>query len=353
MTVSPRYLTETPGGHTGGSSDGSRDGAPDSAPAAETGEHSTLSSDLISELLTSMRLRGVRYRRVQVGARFGFHFDAKPGRACFHFLAVGSAVLRTEDGTLHELAAGNAVFMPHGASHQLLSGPDIPARGIDSFDAVHLGDAVSGVDTCPSTHPDPGAIFFTGYMDFDLGGMQGLSALMPEVMLVDATGARYPGLMPILASMKREVCSGRVGFAGVLARLAEVAAAMIVRGWVECGCDNSAGLVAALRDPRLARAILALHRKPEHPWTVAELAAECHVSRSVFADRFQATIGMPPLRYATELRMLLAGQWLAQGTLPIQSVASRLGYTSQAAFSRAFKRVTGRPPGASKNAARS
>ncbi|MEU0846325.1 AraC family transcriptional regulator [Streptomyces sp. NPDC005962] len=308
-----------------------------------------LTSDLLSELLTSMRLRGVRYRRVHVGPRFGLNFDAKPGRAYFHFLAVGSAVLRTEDGTVHELSAGNAIFMPHGESHQLLSGPDIPAQGIDSFAAVPLSDAVCAVDVCPSTDPTPSAVFFNGFMDFDLGGMQGLSQLMPDVMLVDAEGQRYPGLIPILTSMRREVCSARVGFAGILARLAEVAAAMIVRGWIECGCDNTSGLVAALRDPRLACAILALHRQPGHHWTVAELAAECNVSRSVFADRFQTTIGIPPLRYATELRMLLAGQWLAQDTLPIQSVAQRLGYTSQAAFSRAFKRVTGRPPGASRD----
>lgn len=311
-----------------------------------------LSSDLISELLTSMRLRGVRYRRVHAGPRFGLHFDATPGRAYFHFLAVGSAVLRTEDGTLHELSAGNAVFMPHGESHQLLSGPEIPVQRMDGFDAVPLSNAVCDVNACPSVDPNPSAIFFNGFMEFDLGGMQGLSKLMPDVMLVDADGKRYPGLMPILTSMRREVCAARVGFAGVLARLAEVAAAMIVRGWVECGCDNSSGLVAALRDPRLACAILALHRRPGHHWTVAELAAECHVSRSVFADRFQSTIGMPPLRYATELRMVLADQWLAQDTLPIHSVAQRLGYTSQAAFSRAFKRVTGRPPGASRDTSR-
>lgn len=333
MTESPQYLIEAPGG-------------------GATAQFA-LSSDLISELLTSMRLSGVRYRRVHAGPRFGLNFDAKPGRASFHFLAVGSAVLRTEDGTVHKLSAGNAVFMPHGESHQLLSGPDIPVRNIDSFDAVSLSDSVCDVDACPSADPAPGAIFFNGSMEFDLGGMQGLSRLMPDVMLVDAEGKRYPGLMPILASMRREVCAERVGFAGILARLAEVAAAMIVRGWIECGCDNTSGLVAALRDPRLACAILALHRRPGHHWTVAELAAECNVSRSVFADRFQTTIGMPPLRYATELRMLLASQWLAQDTLPIQSVAQRLGYTSQAAFSRAFKRVTGRPPGASRDTARS
>ena len=304
-----------------------------------------LSSDLISELLTGMRLRGVQYRRVQTGPAFGIGFAARPGHAYFHYLAVGSAVLRTQDGTLHALSAGNVVLLPQGEAHQLLSSPDAPVQDIGSFAAPPLGDGVYGVDACPSTNPLPSAIFFYGCLEFDLGGMHALGRLMPQLMLVDANGERYPGLLPILASMKGEICSGRIGFAGILARLAEVAAAMIVRGWVECGCDNAAGLVTALRDPRLAHAILALHRQPGRDWTVAELAAQCHISRSVFAERFQATIGMPPLRYATELRMRLASQWLTQDRLSIDAVAEQLGYTSQAAFSRAFKRVTGNPPG--------
>lgn len=323
------------------------------SPDEVDGGQFALSSGLISELLTSMRLRGVQYRRIHAGPRFGLSFTAKPGRAYFHFLAVGSALLRTDDGTFHEISAGNAVFIPHGRAHQLLSGAGVQAQDINSFDSIPLSNAVSDVDACPSADPAPSTILFTGIMEFDLGGMQGLSQLMPAVMVADARGERYPGLMPILTSMRRETCSARVGFAGVLARLAEVVASMIVRGWVECGCDNASGLVAALRDPRLAMALLALHRKPGHRWTVAELAAECHVSRSVFAQRFQATIGMPPLQYATELRILLAGQWLAQDASPIESVALRLGYTSQAAFSRAFKRVTGQPPGARRGASHS
>ncbi|VFR43699.1 Transcriptional regulator, AraC family [plant metagenome] len=311
-----------------------------------------LSSDLISELLTGMRLRGIEYRRIQVGPSFGLRFEARPGHGYFHYLAVGSAVLRMADGSLHELSAGNAAFIPQGAAHHLLSGPDAPAQDIGSFEASPLGDAVSAVDACPSSSVVPSAILFYGCMEFDLGGMQGLGRLMPHLMLVDAASERYPGLLPILASMKGEICSGRVGFAGILARLAEVVAAMIVRGWVECGCENASGLVAALRDPRLARAILALHRQPGRDWTVAELAAECHVSRSVFAQRFEATIGTPPLRYATELRMRLATQWLAQDSVSIEVAAERLGYTSQAAFSRAFKRVTGQPPGAARHGRR-
>jgi AraC-like DNA-binding protein len=185
-------------------------------------------------------------------------------------------------------------------------------------------------------------------MEFELGSIHGLGKLMPGLMLIDADGQRYPGLVPILSTMEREASAARVGFAGILARLADVVAAMIVRGWVECACGNASGLVAALRDPRLAGALLALHQQPGRDWTVAQLAAQCNTSRSAFADRFQVTIGMTPLRYVTELRMRLASQWLTLERLPIEEVAQRLGYTSQAAFSRAFKRITGKTPGFSR-----
>lgn len=315
--------------------------------AAAQGEYA-LSSELISGLLTSMRLRGVRYRRIHAGSQFGLRFSDHRGSAYFHFVAVGSALLETDDGDVHEVPAGTAVFIPHGKAHRLQSRPGVPVQEIESYATASVGETVSAVNMCPSLEPDPSNVLFTGEMEFDLGGMYGLSKLMPVVMVADAHGERYPGLMPILVAMRHESCTERVGFAGVLARLAEVVASMIVRGWVECGCDNASGLVAALRDPRLAKAILALHQDPGRHWTVAELAAECHVSRSVFAERFQTTIGVTPLRYATELRMFLAQQWLAEDVDSIEVLARRLGYTSQAAFSRAFKRVLGHPPGTSR-----
>ena len=311
----------------------------------------TLSSDLIDELLRGMRLRGVQYQRIQAGPRFGIGFDAKPGHAYFHFLAAGVATLRTDDGNLFELSAGNAVFISHGGAHALLSTADVAVQDISGFDATPLGDTVCAVDASPDTPPS--TLLFSACMEFEIGSIQGLGSLMPALMLIDTKGQRYPGLMPILAVMEREVASARVGYSGILARLADVVAAMIVRGWVECACGNASGLVAALRDARLAGALLALHQQPGRDWSVAELAARSHTSRSVFAERFQATLGLPPLRYVTQLRMRLASQWLTLERLPIEEVALRLGYTSQAAFSRAFKRITGQPPGASRQGGRS
>jgi len=238
------------------------------------------------------------------------------------------------------------VFMPQGEEHQLLSDVSCSFQHIDTFGSAPLGEAVSGINTCPSSHPTPSTVLFYGCMEFDLGGMQGLGKLMPQAIVVEANEQIYPGLVPVLGAMKSEICSGRAGFAGILARLAEVAAAMIVRGWIENGSENAAGLIAALRDPRLARAILAIHRDTSREWSVAELAAQSHVSRSVFAERFKSIIGIPPQRYAREVRMRIAGHWITHDKISIDTVALRLGYASQAAFSRAFKRINGYPPGA-------
>ncbi|MBP5946747.1 MULTISPECIES: AraC family transcriptional regulator [unclassified Pseudomonas] len=312
-----------------------------------------LSSELINELLRGMRLRGVEHRRIQAGPAFGLGFAAKPGHAWFHFLAVGNAMLRMEDGTTYALSAGNAVLISHGAAHQLLSHAEVPVQDIDRLDGAPLGETVSAVDAGTDANSTPTTILFSSCMEFELGSIHGLGSLMPGLMLIDAGGQRYPGLVPILTTMEREVSAARIGFAGILARLADVVAAMVVRGWVECACGNASGLVAALRDPRLANALLALHQQPGRNWTVAQLAEQCNTSRSVFADRFQVTIGMTPLRYVTELRMRLASQWLTLERLPIEEVALRLGYTSQAAFSRAFKRITGKTPGLSRQSRRS
>ncbi|MCX4163067.1 MULTISPECIES: AraC family transcriptional regulator [Paraburkholderia] len=320
------------------------------------------SHDLISDLLLGMRLFGVRYRRIQVARPFGIAFGTVPGRAQFHFVGRGPVVLRTASET-YRLEAGDALLLPHGAAHELLSALDVPSRAITAFDTAPLCDSVTQVDTAKHGAPADtskgkdndaseasagadDALIFSGCMELDLGGMQPLVAAMPEVMHVGTLLERYPEIRPMLDAMERESCGERAGFAGILARLADVIAAFIVRGWVECGCGDATGWVQALRDPRLGRAIVALHRDPGRNWTVAELASEMGHSRSVFAERFLAATGMTPVRYLTELRMRLASQWITRDRESIETVAYRLGYGSLAAFSRAFKRVVGQSPGA-------
>jgi AraC-like DNA-binding protein len=305
-----------------------------------------VAGDVISELLLGMRLLGIQYRRMQLAQPFGIGFTAAAGRAQFHFAARGPVFLRTESGALHSLNAGDAVLVPHGRAHALLSAPDLPARDIATFDTLTLCETVCAVVTGEEDRDDTrSALIFSGCMEFDLGGMHPLVALMPEVMRVDTLLGRYPEILPMLEAMARESREARAGYAGILARLADVVSAFIVRGWAECGCGDASGWVQALRDPRLGRAIVAMHRDPGRDWTVAELAARMGISRSVFAERFVEVTGTTPLRYLTELRMRLAAQWIRDGRKSIEAAAYELGYGSQAAFSRAFKRVVGYSPG--------
>lgn len=304
-------------------------------------------TDAASELLLGMRLVGVKYRRIEVARPFGIAVDAAPGKAQFYFIGRGPVLLRTEDGTTYPLETGDALLMSQGRAHALLSSEGAATRHITSFDETPICDTVKDIhpDCVFATKAD-GALIFSGCMDFELGGMQPMVYAMPEVMQVGTLLDRYPELPPILAAMERESAAKRSGFAGILARLADVVAAIIVRGWVECGCGDATGWLQALRDPRLGKAIVALHRDPGRAWTVADLAAEMGSSRSVFAERFLAVTGMTPVHYLTELRMRLAAQWISHDRQPIESVAFRLGYGSLAAFSRAFKRVVGSAPGA-------
>lgn len=307
---------------------------------------SSAAGDLVSELLLGMRLEGVNYRRVDARAPFGLRFETPFGRAQFHFVAHGTALLRYADASLLPIGCGDAVFLPRGGTHDLVSAPDEPSVAIDHFETETLCGNVDVTSACAAGNPDgQSVLIFSACMNFDLGGMRPLIALMPEVMRVDTLLVRQPEIEPMLKAMERETCAPRAGSVGIMARLADVLAASIVRGWVECGGANAAGWFEALRDPRLGRAIGAMHRTPGRNWTVAELAVEAGCSRSVFAERFQSMNGQSPLRYLSELRMRLATQWIEHERQPIDVIAQRLGYASQAAFSRAFKRITGQSPG--------
>ncbi len=296
-----------------------------------------------------MRLVGLQYRRIQMAPPFGGRFGDGEGRAQFHFVANGPVLLRGPGDSVHTMNAGDAVLLPRGGLHDLVSQPDVAGQTISSFDVVPLCQDVSSVTACPAdTCRSSDAVVFSGCMEFDLGSMHPLVGLMPEIMRVDTLLGRYPEILPMLEAMEREAKNTRAGSAGILSRLTDVVSASIVRGWVECGCSDATGWIDALHDPRLGRALAALHRDPSRNWTVASLAAEMGSSRSVFAERFLAVTGVTPVRYLTEVRMRLAAQWIGRDQMAIEVVAHRLGYGSAAAFSRAFKRIFGYPPGKSR-----
>ncbi len=301
--------------------------------------------DLTSELLRGMRLSGVNYRRIETSRPFGVGFSAVAGKAQFHFISRGPVLLRMASGEQFTLESGDALFIPNGDGHALLSDPQAAVVNVAQLNSETVCSTVSCINAGGQPDCPERAVIFSGCMDFELGGMQPLVKAMPEVMRVSCLLHTWPEIQPLLAAMERESLTRQAGYAGILARLADVVAALIVRGWVACGCGNATGWVQVLRDPRLAKAIYAMHQRPGVNWKVEDLAREAGLSRSLFAECFLAATGTTPARYLTELRMRLAVQYITHEGQALEKVAFRLGYQSLAAFSRAFKRITGQPPG--------
>ncbi|MEB8289443.1 AraC family transcriptional regulator [Klebsiella michiganensis] len=308
--------------------------------------------DLTSELLRGMRLSGVNYRRIETSRPFGVEFGFVPGKAQFHFISRGPVLLRMVSGQRLMLQSGDALFIPNGDGHVLLSDDQAAVVNVSRLPSEPVCDSVSCVKNACDDAKSDSAIIFSACMDFELGGMQPLVKAMPEVMLVSSLLTSRPEIPPMLAAMERESLTRQAGYAGILARLADVVAALIVRGWVECGCGNATGWVQVLRDPKLAKAIYVMHQQPGINWKVEDLAREAGISRSVFAERFLSATGTTPARYLTELRMRLAVQYISHEGQALEKVAFRLGYSSHAAFSRAFKRIIGKAPGALRDLSR-
>ncbi|WP_263269404.1 AraC family transcriptional regulator [Pseudomonas phytophila] len=294
-------------------------------------------SDLISELLSGMRLVGVQFRRIEVRDFPGVGFTNAVGRAQFHFVGRGPVWLRSPDNNLYRMDTGTAVLIPHGGPHAILSSERTPVSNVKPF----AFDSFSGEQGSACQGP----VIFSCCMELELGGMQPLVAAMPEVLLASTLSQGSPEICPMLDAMERESLMLKAGHLGILVRLAEVVAALVIRDWVADGCGGAAGWLGALQDPRLSKTLVMMHKHPGRSWTVASLASEAGQSRSVFAQSFLHATGVSPLRYLTDLRMRLALLSLSRERQPIETIASQLGYGSLAAFSRAFKRSVGVSPG--------
>jgi len=150
------------------------------------------SPDLISELLRGMRLSGVKYRRIEASAPFGVAFHQAPGKAQFHFVSHGKALLRMESGASFALSGGDALFIPNGNAHALLSDEQANITPVSAFPSEPICNSVCAI-TCQPCSESEHTIIFSGCMDFELGGMQPLIKAMPEVMMAPA-GCRSYGI---------------------------------------------------------------------------------------------------------------------------------------------------------------
>jgi hypothetical protein len=265
--------------------------------------------DLTSELLRGMRLSGVNYRRIETTRPFGVEFGFVPGKAQFHFISRGPVLLRMVSGQRLLLESGDALFIPNGDGHVLLSDDQATVVNVQ-LPSEPVCESVSCVKNAGDDAKDS-AIIFSACMDFELGGMQPLVKAMPEVMRVSSLLTRRPEIQPMLAAMERESSLDRRATPVFWRGLADVVAALIVRGWVECGCGNATGWVQVLRDPKLAKAIYVMHQQPGINWKVEDLAGEAGTLVRSLLNAFSPPPA-PPRPLSHRLRMRLAVQYISR-----------------------------------------
>jgi len=306
--------------------------------------------DTLTDVLLGLRLDGVEYGRCLMHAPWAVAFPAQR-TARFHFVARGGCWLRTPYTDWVQLKPGDAVLLPRGSFHVLASSPEVPSVDIDSLARVAVSENIYLVRG-DGTQADAAAadVMFCGAMRFNLDPLHPLIAMMPEVMRAGDLAQRDPTVPVLLEAMEREVALERIGACGILARMADVLAASIIRAWVECGCSDATGWIAAVRCPKIGKVIAAIHADPERDWDVPALADLMGASRSSFAQAFTQTMGESPAKYVAKVKMFQARHWIAQEGMRIATVANRLGYESEASFSRAFKRITGHPPSTARSA---
>ena len=309
--------------------------------------------DALSDVLKAVRLTGAVFFDVRAAAPFVAEAPSSAdlaGRVIpgaqhlvhYHVVSEGSVWGGLHDEPDVHLTAGDIIVFPHGDAHVLSSAPGM--RGtldLARFDAVQAQPrpfALSVGDGATAS-----AHFVCGFLGCDARPFNPLLAALPRLIHVrgGAGGATEAFVRMALA----EGADRRPGSDVVLGRLSELMFVDVVRRYLETLPPERAGWLAGLREPFIGRALAALHASPARDWTLESLAREVALSRSALAERFTELVGQPPMQYLTSWRMQLAAGQLAAGADSVSSVAARVGYESEAAFSRAFKKATGVAPG--------
>lgn len=297
--------------------------------------------DTLSQLLDDIHLSGGEFRYVEAAGPWAFRFEAG-GLSSFHLVLAGQAELHVPGEPPVRLEAGDMAVLSSGRDHDMRDvttppegeWPDLAALILGhSHEPIRLGagDAVT-------------ATLLSARFRFDADLARPLLSALPSVLLIRGISEKPPAWLRIGLEFLAEEGIGRPGRQAIVNRLAGILFIECVRTHLDSLPEGVSNWLRALRDPALSAVLSAMHQRPEHPWSVPELAALACLSRSAFAERFTQMLGQPPLSYLAEHRMRLAAWQLRHTRQPVCRIAEMVGYASETAFSQAFKRTHGSAP---------
>jgi AraC-like DNA-binding protein len=309
--------------------------------------------DALSEALKSVRMTGAIFFNAEFTAPWGFFSPATekfapnlaPGTeqiVIYHFITEGSALVRVEGLTDMPLAAGDVVVFPHGHPHTMWHGqPNPPLDVRHDFLRFISGDL-------PVTRfggGGPVTRFVCGYFGCERQAARLFLSGLPPVLKVSIRGSEAGSwLENSITHCVLEAATRRPGRMALLSKLSEALFIETLRHYTMNSPPEHVGWLAGARDPMVGDALALLHRKPAHPWKLAALATEVGASRTVLAERFASFLGEPPMTYLGRLRLLIGARLLQMTRRAVIQIALEVGYESEAAFNRAFKREFGLPP---------
>jgi AraC-like DNA-binding protein len=297
--------------------------------------------DALTDVLDMLKPRGRVFCCSELSAPWAMSLPAD-GYARFHVIERGGAWLIMEGAKqVTPLASGDLVILPHGNGHVLADSPKtkpVPinrlVKGITDS-AILLQHGGGG----------PQTLMTCGSFQIINGDFNPLLAVLPPLIhILSGRGQLDEWLEPTLRMLAYEARHPRPGSETLVARLIDIILVQAVRVWVEEQPHDRGGWLGALRDPQIGAALGLIHREPQRNWSVSALAHEVAMSRSIFAAKFSSLVGEPPLTHLTRWRLWQASRLLAEGTLSVGETALRVGYESEAAFSKAFKRHFGQSP---------
>jgi AraC-like DNA-binding protein len=296
--------------------------------------------DVLTDVLDSLELKGWLHSRTEAAPPWRIDFAASPD-STFHILSAGGGHLRV-DGEPAPLRVeeGDVLLFPHGHAHTICDDLASPLTR-----AVRLDyDAQRACQVIPVGGQAPTQVMLCGAFHFEHPSTYPLRQCLPKVIHIPGEQGRMaPGFTDIVRLLARESATRRAGTEVMLRRLTELLFIQVVRVWIEQQAPATGGWLAALRDRPVGTALGLLHQAPERGWKVEELADAVALSRSAFSARFTRLVGEPPMRYLTRWRMHTATRLLKHGATSA-TIARQLGYDSEVAFRKAFRREVGIPP---------